>query len=152
FCTSSDTEVVLEAWRHWGPRCLARFRGMFAFAILDESSGRLYLARDQLGIKPLHYLVRDGGVAFSSQLKALVTALGPGLSIDASALVASILYYWVPDRRCSIKGVYKLQPGTWAEFRPDGTQRIGRYWDPTGVAAEASQEPGQDLREVIEES
>jgi len=152
FCTNSDTEVVLEAWREWGPDCLTRFRGMFAFAIVDEASGSLYLARDQLGIKPLHYLVRHGGVAFSSELKGLLAAFGPELRIDASTLVASILYYWVPDGRCSIDGVQKLQPGTWAEFRPDGTRRIERYWDPAGVAAAASHQPRPDLRQVIEES
>src|SRR5262249_46149558 len=102
FRTNSDTEVVLEAWREWGPRCLPKFRGMFAFAIFDELSGSLYLARDQLGIKPLHYIVRDDGMVFSSELKALVSAFGPQLSIDTGALIASILYYWVPDRRCSI--------------------------------------------------
>ncbi len=152
FCTNSDTEVILEAWRQWGPRCLPKFRGMFAFAILDESNGSLYLARDQLGIKPLHYLLRNNGVVFSSELKALIAAFGPELRIDPGALIASILYYWVPDRRCSIKEIHKLQPGTWAEFRPDGTRQIGRYWDPAAIAGAAAEEPGQDLGHVIEES
>src|SRR5262249_21960667 len=87
-----------------------------------------------------------------SELKALVSAFGPQLSIDTGALIASILYYWVPDRRCSIGGVHKLQPGTWAEFRPDGSRKIGRFWDPVEEAAAASNGAAQDLREVIEES
>ena len=62
FATNSDTEVVLEAWRRWGPRCLPRFRGMFAFALFDESTGSLFLARDQFGIKPLHFIRRKDGV------------------------------------------------------------------------------------------
>src|SRR5215475_7705345 len=62
FVTSSDTEVVLEAWREWGPGALRRFRGMFAFALLEERTGDLILARDPLGIKPLYYRLRDGGV------------------------------------------------------------------------------------------
>ena len=82
FTTSSDTEVVLEAWRQFGPDCLRRFRGMFAFALFDRDSGSLYLARDQLGIKPLHYLVREDGVVFSSELKALVAAYGSQLRMD----------------------------------------------------------------------
>jgi len=61
FVTESDTEVVLEAWRYWGPGALRRFRGMFAFAIVDERTGELVLARDPLGIKPLYYLRRGGG-------------------------------------------------------------------------------------------
>ena len=56
FRTNGDTEVVLEAWRRWGPDALRRFRGMFAFAMLDEDSGSMYLARDPLGIKPLYFL------------------------------------------------------------------------------------------------
>jgi asparagine synthase (glutamine-hydrolysing) len=152
FATSSDTEVVLEAWRRWGPGCLPRFRGMFAFAIFDELTGHLFLARDQLGIKPLHYLVRKDGVVFSSELKALVAAYGDELRIDAAAVVASMLYYWVPDSRCSIDPVKKLQPGTWAEFQPDGTHRIGRYWDIAAVAARASAGPSADLGDVIQGS
>ena len=135
FATSSDTEVVLEAWRRWGPGCLRKFRGMFAFAIFDQLSGSLFVARDHLGIKPLHYICRDGGVVFASELKALVAAFGHELEIEPSALIASILYYWVPDRRCSLNGVEKLQPGTWAEFKPDGTCHTKTYFDIAEVAA-----------------
>ena len=75
FATKSDTEVVLEAWRAWGPEALRRFRGMFAFALFDERSGELVLARDPLGIKPLYFLPRREGVIFASELKALVAAI-----------------------------------------------------------------------------
>jgi len=68
FVTSSDTEVVLEAWRYWGPASLPRFRGMFAFAVADEKTGELFLARDPLGIKPLFYLRRGGGAVFAAGL------------------------------------------------------------------------------------
>ena len=88
FATSSDTEVVLEAWRYWGPASLSRFRGMFAFAIADEKTGEMFLARDPLGIKPLFYLRRDGGALFASELKALISAVGPELRIEPGALVA----------------------------------------------------------------
>ncbi|MGH9105462.1 MAG: asparagine synthase (glutamine-hydrolyzing) [Acidimicrobiales bacterium] len=152
FSSASDTEVLLEAWRHWGPRCLPKLRGMFAFAVFDETTGSLFLARDHLGIKPLHYLRRKDGVAFASELKALVAAYGHELEIEPSALVASILYYWVPDRRCSLNGVEKLQPGTWAEFRPDGTWLTKTYFDIAEVAAAAAAGPPVDLREVVEGS
>jgi asparagine synthase (glutamine-hydrolysing) len=152
FTTSSDTEVVLEAWRQFGPGCLRRFRGMFAFALFDRDRGSLYLARDQLGIKPLHYLVREDGVVFSSELKALVAAYGSQLRMDPGSLVASVLYWWVPDQRCSILGVEKLQPGTWAEFHPDGTYEIGCYWDAARVAADAAAGPAVDLADVVEQS
>jgi len=152
FQTSSDTEVVLEAWRQWGPGCLRKFRGMFAFAIFDERTGSLFLARDHLGIKPVHYLCRKDGVVFASELKALVATYGNELEIEPSALIASILYYWVPDQRCSLSGVEKLQPGTWAEFRPDGSHRVKRYFDISEAAAAAAAGPPVDLAEVIEAS
>jgi asparagine synthase (glutamine-hydrolysing) len=75
FTTTSDTEVVLEAWRRWGPGCLRRFRGMFAFALLDQATGSLFLARDHFGIKPLHYIRRKDGVVFASELRSRPTWL-----------------------------------------------------------------------------
>ncbi len=152
FRTASDTEVVLEAWRQWGPGCLCKFRGMFAFALFDELSGSLYLARDHFGIKPLHYILRKDGVVFASELKALVAALGDELEIEPSALIASILFFWVPEKRCSINGVVKLAPGTWAQFNPDGTHQTKTFFDIAEVAAAAAVGPPMDLREVIEAS
>src|SRR5205823_6609456 len=112
FVTSSDTEVVLEAWRHWGPASLPRFRGMFAFALADNKTGELFLARDPFGIKPLFYLRRGEGVLFASELKALASAVGPELRIEPGALVASMLYYWVPEQGCAVAGVTKLPGGS----------------------------------------
>jgi asparagine synthase (glutamine-hydrolysing) len=152
FTTSSDTEVVLEAWRYWGPEALHRFRGMFAFALLDQQTGDLVLARDPLGIKPLYYLPRGSGVIFASELKALVAAVGSELRIEPGALVASMLYYWVPEQRCAINGVRKLPAGSWARFRPDGSYRVEHYWRPADVAAQAAAGPPADLGAVIEES
>jgi asparagine synthase (glutamine-hydrolysing) len=152
FNTFSDTEVVLEAWRRWGPGALVRFRGMFAFAIFDEHSGRLVLARDQLGIKPLHYMHRKDGVIFASELKSLVAAVGHEMTADPASLVASLLFYWVPPERCAIDGVEKLPPGSWVEFRPNGSSAAHTYWSIAEVAAESAAGEPADLRAVIEES
>ncbi len=152
FTTESDTEVVLEAWRCWGPRALTRFRGMYAFALFDAKTGEIVLARDPLGIKPLYFLARDGGVIFASELKALVSAVGPELRIDPGALVASMLYYWLPEQRCAIQDVRKLPAGSWARFRPDGNGSIEHYWRPEEVAAAAAVDSPADLNEVISES
>ncbi len=146
FITSSDTEVVLEAWRHWGPDALPRFRGMFAFAIADTATGELALARDPLGIKPLLYLRRGNGIVFASELKALLSAVGPELRIEPGAMVASMLYYWVPEQHCSIQGVRKLPAGSWARFHPDGTHEEHSYWRVQDVAREAADGPAADLR------
>ena len=152
FDTRCDTEVVLEAWRIWGPDALRRFRGMFAFALADTATGELILARDPLGIKPLYYLQRGKGVAFASELKALVTAFGGELRIDPGALLASMLYYWVPEQRCAIDGVRKLPGGSWARLRPDGDVSVHHYWRVADVAQQAAAGPAVDLRSVIEES
>jgi asparagine synthase (glutamine-hydrolysing) len=152
FTSESDTEVLLEAWRRWGPAALNKLRGMFALAIFDERTGRLVLARDPLGIKPLYYLPRAGGVVFCSELKGIVSALGRGLVADPGALVASVLFYWVPPERCAIQGVEKVPPGSWIEFRPDGERRLTRYWKVEEVAAEAAAGDPQALRNVIEDA
>ncbi len=152
FVTNSDTEVVLEAWRCWGPGALDRFRGMFAFALLDEATGELVLARDPFGIKPLYYLPRGEGVIFASELKALLAAVGSELRVEPGALVASMLYYWVPEQRCAIDGVQKLPAGSWARVRPDGSVLVQYYWRIADVALEAAAGPPADLGPVIEES
>jgi asparagine synthase (glutamine-hydrolysing) len=153
FGTESDTEVVLEAWRHWGPAALEKFRGMFAFALADTATGELILARDPLGIKPLLFMRRGDGVVFASELKALVAALAPELRIEPGAMVASMLYYWIPEQRCAIAGVRKLPAGSWARVRPGIAEpEVHSYWRVQDAAAAAAGGPRPDLSAVIEES
>ncbi|MQA14204.1 MAG: asparagine synthase (glutamine-hydrolyzing) [Pseudonocardiaceae bacterium] len=158
FRGTSDTEVVLQAWRRWGTDCLPRLRGMFAFAVFDERTGELVLVRDQLGIKPLFFVRRGRGLVFASELKALAGALGGSLHVDHAALVASLLYYWVPDSRCAFREAEKLPPGSWLRCRPDGRVDRGRFWSLRDVAedaAEATEEPDlamPDLNGIIAES
>ncbi|WP_236789680.1 asparagine synthase (glutamine-hydrolyzing) [Amycolatopsis sp. GM8] len=152
FRGTSDTEVLLEAWRRWGTGCLPRLRGMFAFAVFDERTGDLVLARDQLGIKPLFLVRRGEGLVFASELKALSTELSGSLHVDDAAMIASLLYYWVPDARCAFREAEKLPPGSWLRIRRDGSVDRGRYWSIQDVAAEAAEAPFPDLDAVIEES
>jgi asparagine synthase (glutamine-hydrolysing) len=152
FATKSDTEVVLEAWRCWGPKALGKFRGMFAFALADMATAELVLARDPLGIKPLYYLQRGAGALFASELKALAAAVGGELRIEPGALVASMLYYWVPDQQCAFDGVRKLPPGSWAQLRPDGSLSVHHYWRIAEIAQQAAAEPAADLGQVVQES
>jgi asparagine synthase (glutamine-hydrolysing) len=152
FVTQSDTEVVLEAWRAWGPDALPRFRGMFAFALYDERAAELILARDPLGIKPLYVMPRGSGALFSSELKAIVAAVGSELAVAPQALVASMLFYFLPEEQCAVHGVYKLAPGSWERWRPDGTSRSQRFWDPVAQALSAADGPEPDLGQVLEES
>ncbi|WP_155055763.1 asparagine synthase (glutamine-hydrolyzing) [Streptomyces blattellae] len=152
FRGTSDTEVLLEAWRRWGTDCLPRLRGMFAFGIFDERTGELVLARDQLGIKPLFLLRRGAGLVFASELKALAAATGGSLEVDHAALVASLLYYWVPDSRCAFREAEKLPPGSWLRCRPDGRVERGRYWNLRDVAREARDSEPPDIAALVEES
>ena len=152
FVTASDTEVVLEAWRHWGSAAFDKFRGMFALAIADTATGELVLARDPLGIKPLYYLERGDGLVFASELKAIVSALGTELRVDPGTLVASMLYYWVPEQRCAIQGVRKLPAGTWARVRPGGKLEVRQYWHVRDVATVGQGQAAADLKDVIRQS
>ncbi len=128
FRTRSDTEVILEAWRRWGPASLTRLRGMFAFALLEEASGKLILARDHFGIKPLHYALRNGGLVFGSELKGILPALGRP-ELDARGLLACLIFGWAPDAFCVWKDVQKLPAGHWATFGPNGQFAIEPFYD-----------------------
>lgn len=153
FRTSSDTEVLLEAWRHWGPASLRRFRGMFAFALLEEATGRLVLARDHFGIKPLFFTRQGGGLAFCSELKGLLPVLGPSVTLDEEAIVASLMYYWIPEGHCAVKGVEKLAPGHWAEIAPGRPLAAHQYWSPVeDLVGEPGSLTADDLFEVLRDS
>jgi asparagine synthase (glutamine-hydrolysing) len=151
FRGTSDTEVLLRAWRRWGVDCLPKLRGMFAFAVFDERTGALTLVRDQLGIKPLFYVRRGDGLVFASELKALAAEL-PDLTVDDGAMVASLLYYWVPDSRCAYREAEKLPPGTWLTCTPNGRIERGTYWSLKDVAEEAQHAGEVDLAAIVEES
>ena len=154
FRTDSDTEVLLEAWRRWGPASLSRLRGMFAFALFDERAGTLTLARDQFGIKPLFWTATGGGLAFASELKGLRPLLGDHPPIDHTAVVASLMYYWIPEDHCVYEGVHKLPPGSWLQVGPDGRRRLERFFDPRAELAEPSgrRVDVEELRRVLEDS
>ncbi len=87
FRTKSDTEVIVHAWEAWGPDCVKRFRGMFAFALWDRNQDTLFLARDRFGVKPLYYaLLDDGTFIFGSELKALLAHRGLARTVDPYAV------------------------------------------------------------------
>jgi asparagine synthase (glutamine-hydrolysing) len=152
FRTSSDTEVVLEAWRTWGVGALERFRGMFAFAVHDENERTLTLVRDPLGIKPLYTMRRGEGVVFASELKALVAALGPELTVDPAGMVASTLFYWLPPTHDALREVRKLPAGSWTTYRADGSTVSGTYWRASDQAARAAAGPPVDLGACVASS
>ncbi len=112
FRTDGDSEVILAAWQKWGPDCLARLHGMFAFAIYDTAQRTLFLARDRLGVKPLFYaLLSDGSLAFASELKGLTAHPLLRRDLDPLAVEDYLTWGYVPDHRSILAGVQKLPAG-----------------------------------------
>ena len=112
---------------------------MFAFGVFDERTGELVLVRDQLGIKPLFFARGGRGLVFCSELKALAEALGPDTAVDDAAMVASLLYYWVPDTRCACAGRREAASrAAGSRCRPDGQVERGSYWSLREVAEQAA--------------
>jgi asparagine synthase (glutamine-hydrolysing) len=98
FRTHCDTEVIVHAWEQWGPRCVEHFRGMFAFALWDRRQRSLFLARDRLGVKPLHYAVLNNGhLIFASEIKALLTHDELSRELDPCAIEDYFAYGYIPD-------------------------------------------------------
>ena len=129
FFSTCDTEVILKAYHAWGARCVERFLGMFAFAIWERDSGRVVLARDRLGIKPMYLAEVKGGLRFASSLPALLAGGGVDTGIDAVALHNYMTFHAVvPAPRTILKGVRKLPPATILTIEPDGRRREETYW------------------------
>ena len=131
FVSTSDTEVLLKGWREWGEGLVDRLAGMFAFALAERDTGRLVLARDRLGVKPLYLAEVAGALRFASTLPALVAGGGVDTDIDPVGLHHYLTFHAVvPVPRTLLQGVQKLAPATLLVVEPDGRRRERRYWDP----------------------
>jgi asparagine synthase (glutamine-hydrolysing) len=128
FKTQSDTEVLLHGFEQWDMDLVQRLRGMFAFAIWDERSKRLFLARDRIGIKPLYYYWDSGRFLFASEIKSFLQDPSVERKIDVCALDDYLTYLYVPGPRSIFAGIRKLQPGHMLTAAKDGI-RIIKYWD-----------------------
>jgi len=111
FRSNSDTEVILKAYLEWGTECLRRFIGMFALAIWDGRSRRLFLARDQMGIKPLYYYHHGGNLIFASELKGILAFQGIPKILDTGAIPLFLHYQYIPSPRTIYQHIFKLLPG-----------------------------------------
>ena len=132
FRTRSDTEVIVHAWEAWGEKCVERFRGMFAFALWDRNRSTLFLARDRLGVKPLHYaLLSDGTFIFGSELKSLLVHEALERDIDPCAVEEYFALGYVPEPRTIFKQARKLPPAhTLTVRRGAPLSDPVEYWDP----------------------
>lgn len=132
FRTDSDTEVILKAYAHWGEECLSRFNGMWAFALWDHARQRLFIARDRLGIKPLHYCMTDECIVFGSEMKSLFAA-GVPRTPDTALLDVYLTFGYIPAPHSFFSGIRKLPPGHCIVTDGKYTE-IRRYWDLPGIA------------------
>ncbi len=158
FLTRSDTEVILEAYKHWGDGCTERLNGMFAFAIWDESQRRLFLARDRLGKKPLYYhRLGDRGVVFASELKSL--RLHPAIAgtVNPTALGHYLSLNYTLTSACILEGVSKLPAGHSLVVDEAGIGPAVSYWDLASFFKEKREwrselEAADELDALIEDS
>ncbi|HUO37182.1 MAG TPA: N-acetylglutaminylglutamine amidotransferase, partial [Mycobacterium sp.] len=131
FFSTADSEVVVKAFHKWGPGCVERFKGMFAFAIADRDSGVLTLARDRLGIRPLYLAGSPGRLRFASTVRALLRGGGVDTGLDRYALHHYMTFHAVvPAPRTIYRGVRKLPPATVRVIQPDGSHTDTVYWAP----------------------
>lgn len=129
FRGESDTEVVLQAWRHWGEAMLLRFNGMWALAIVDHVTRETFLARDRFGIKPLHYIREGGRFAFASELRALRALPWAPAAIDATTAQRLLFdpFSIEGSDRTLFEGVRRLPAGHCATLR-EGRLTVRRWW------------------------
>lgn len=148
FTGRSDTEVLLAAYDAWGERCVARLRGMFAFAIYDQTRRVLFLARDRAGEKPLYWAEHRGGLVFASELKALMADSEFPRRLSPEGLAYYLSFGYVPGDKCILQGVHKLPPAHCMSWPlTGGAPKINRYWD----IPSARRDDGSSIDELTDE-
>jgi asparagine synthase (glutamine-hydrolysing) len=155
FHTQSDTEVLLNAYVAWGPDCVRRLRGMFAFALWDKPRGRLMLARDHFGKKPLYLRETPAGLVFGSEVKALLAFAGPAPGLDRASVADYLVYRYVPAPHTMFAGVRKLMPGSYAIWEGGRLRETRFYMPPYGEPPASEPAPGDPVaafRDKLDES
>ena len=150
FSTHSDTEVVLHAYAQWGSDCTEKFNGIFAFAVLEQETQRLFLARDRIGVKPLFYTVAGGQFLFASEIKTLLAHPDVPHEIDLDGVAEILLIGPGRTPGCGVfRGIHEIEPGCWAYWQ-DGAIQIHRYWQLTdGAHTETLPETLEHVRYLV---
>lgn len=128
FSTTSDTEVILHAYRKWGESCVTRLRGMFAFAIWDPARNRLFCARDRFGIKPFYYTETNEGFFFASEIKALLP-FADEIATDMAGLKDYLAFQFTLGDKTLFSGVKSLAPAHVLSVRPGDCAHASKYWE-----------------------
>jgi asparagine synthase (glutamine-hydrolysing) len=127
FVSTSDTEVILFAYRKWGADCVNHLRGMFAFALWDEGGQTLFCARDRFGIKPFYYMVRNGVFYFASEVKALLPFMDD-IATDLDGFKDYLTFQFCLAGKTLFKGVQELLPAHHIRLH-NGSIQVNRYWE-----------------------
>ncbi len=149
----SDTEVILSAIEHWGlEKAVARFRGMFAFALWDEESQTLTLVRDRIGIKPLYYGWGEGRFVFSSELRSLRKGFNSRPALNLSAAGEFFRHCYIPDPYSIYEGVFKLLPGSFVRLSREQLDKMPANFSPghDSHGNRSALKQYWDFREVVE--
>jgi asparagine synthase (glutamine-hydrolysing) len=150
FYTQSDTEVIVHSYEQFGDAFPGRLNGMFAIALWDAKKRRLILARDRMGIKPLHFTYSNGGLLFASEMKGILQA-PIERAVDLEALFAVMNLGYIPGEKTLLRGVRKLPPSTFLVFE-NGSARISKYWEIPSIDRAANEDRVvQSLRVVMGE-
>jgi asparagine synthase (glutamine-hydrolysing) len=128
FRTQTDTEVIVHLYEELGPQCLEKLRGMFAFAIWEENTKTLFLARDRVGIKPLYYSLIDNSIVFASEIKAILADPAINRNLAPGIIDRFLTFLYVPGEETLLRGICKLAPGHYLLVK-DGKVEIRQYWD-----------------------
>ena len=151
--TRSDTETIVHLYEEYGPECVNRLRGMFAFAIWDRRSEMLFIAKDRLGIKPLYYRFEGGTLLFASEIKAILEYPGVRAQLNESVLAEYLAFGYLSGPETMFAGIRKLMPGNCLEMDRCGELRITRYWDlktPAGEEVLPHEHYVRGYRELLE--
>ncbi|MFD9664818.1 asparagine synthase (glutamine-hydrolyzing) [Rhodococcus sp. NPDC059968] len=150
FRTRSDTEVVLEGYRQWGPALAERLNGMFAFAVWDQRTSELTLVRDRLGIKPLYYHAYDGGIIFGSEPKVILANPLFTAELDTTGIAELFALATAPTPGHGVyRGLRQVEPGTIVQFSRDGLREV-RYWSlPALEHRDSLDETTSHVRELL---
>ena len=150
FATRCDTEVLVHAYEQWGPECLARLNGAFAFAIWDTRREELFLARDRFGIRPLFVAAPEGNLIFASEAKAILRHPAQCRQLDPRGIAETLWMWSVGPDLSAFEGIRELAPGCWMRVGPDGVIEERRWWDlEFATADECRKESEEELAEEL---
>ena len=154
FRSSGDTEVVLRAYEQWGEACVERLDGMFALAVWDERRGRMLLARDRTGKKPLFYTLLGGRLTFASEIKALLRAPWVETGLDESKLPEFLAFGYVPYPDTLFRGIHQVPPAATVTYDREGLGAVRPYWDalPTGQRDRSARDLGPSIARRLAEA